>query len=255
MNLIADGLLLIAAASAAIYCAILSRRLSRLSGLDDGLGKAIVSLSSRADELKAALADAKRTTEKAQDALRLQVDLAARQAEDLATLIEQAAGVAKALGDTEGAERREADIAAAEAAAEKLVEAARAAAETVEARVLDPESAEFTAGLTAAPAEDVAETPAASVAASVTAEESAPVAEPAAEEVVVREAAPEPEPAAVAASESVERPAAPKPAPRKSLADSLDVIRRARDADDDEAFAARLVDALSALQPAGAGAR
>lgn len=251
MNLIADGLLLIAAASAAIYCAILSRRLSRLSGLDDGLGKAIVSLSSRADELKAALADAKRTTEKAQDALRLQVDLAARQAEDLATLIEQAAGVAKAFGDTEGAERREADIAAAEAAAEKLVEAARAAAETVEARVLDPESAEFTAGLTAAPAEDATETTAASVAA----EESAPVAEPAVEEVVAREAAPEPEPAAVAAAESVERPTAPKPAQRKSLADSLDVIRRARDADDDEAFAARLVDALSALQPAGAGAR
>ena len=57
MSLIADGLLLIAAGSAAVYCAILSRRLSRLSGLDAGLGKAIVSLTSRVDEMKTALAD------------------------------------------------------------------------------------------------------------------------------------------------------------------------------------------------------
>lgn len=81
MALLADGLLLLAALTAAAYCVVLSRRLSRLSGLDEGLGKAIVDLSERVDVMNAALADARGANESAARELRA----ALRDADDAAT--------------------------------------------------------------------------------------------------------------------------------------------------------------------------
>lgn len=62
MELIADGMLIAAAATAALYCWILSRRLNALRDLDKGLGGAIAGLSAQVDETRASLADAKSVT-------------------------------------------------------------------------------------------------------------------------------------------------------------------------------------------------
>ncbi len=55
----ADILMISASAGAAVYCLILSRRLSRLTSFDKGIGGAIAVLSAQVDEMKAALSDAK----------------------------------------------------------------------------------------------------------------------------------------------------------------------------------------------------
>ncbi|MEM1265960.1 MAG: hypothetical protein AAGI50_08095 [Pseudomonadota bacterium] len=59
MELIADGLLIAAAATAALYCWVLSRRLNALKSLDSGLGGAIASLSRQVDETRASLSEVK----------------------------------------------------------------------------------------------------------------------------------------------------------------------------------------------------
>ena len=66
----ADILMIAAAAGAAIYCMILSRRLSRLTSFDSGIGGAIAVLSAQVDEMKAALAEAKAGTDGAGSQLR-----------------------------------------------------------------------------------------------------------------------------------------------------------------------------------------
>lgn len=68
MSLISDGLLLVAAFSAAFYCRVLATRLRRLGDTDKGLGGAISALTIQVDEMKAALslvanAAEKRTSE------------------------------------------------------------------------------------------------------------------------------------------------------------------------------------------------
>lgn len=65
MDLIADGLLLIAAVVASIYCLVLSKRLRRLNQMDGGLGKAIATMSSQVEEMSKALATSRKATEKA----------------------------------------------------------------------------------------------------------------------------------------------------------------------------------------------
>lgn len=55
MSMIADGLLLFAAITAALYCHLLSRRLKRLGDTDKGLGGVISTLTIQVDEMKAAL--------------------------------------------------------------------------------------------------------------------------------------------------------------------------------------------------------
>lgn len=55
----ADILMSFASLGAMAYCMILSRRLSRLSSFDKGLGGAIAVMSSQVDEMKAALREAK----------------------------------------------------------------------------------------------------------------------------------------------------------------------------------------------------
>ncbi|MCB1366713.1 MAG: hypothetical protein KDK00_03030 [Rhodobacteraceae bacterium] len=55
MSMIADGLLLFAAMTAALYCHLLSRRLKRLGDTDKGLGGVISTLTIQVDQMKAAL--------------------------------------------------------------------------------------------------------------------------------------------------------------------------------------------------------
>ncbi|MEM7546938.1 MAG: hypothetical protein AAF367_15525 [Pseudomonadota bacterium] len=63
MELISDGLLILAAVTASLYCLVLSRRLRRLSQMDGGLGQMIGQLSAQVDEMQAALGAMKKTTE------------------------------------------------------------------------------------------------------------------------------------------------------------------------------------------------
>lgn len=58
MTLLADGLLIIATMSLAIYCIVISRRLKALGRLDRGMGAAIAGLSHQVDEMKSAVGSA-----------------------------------------------------------------------------------------------------------------------------------------------------------------------------------------------------
>lgn len=59
LSLLADALMIAASAGAGGYCLILSRRLSRLTSFDTGIGGAIAVLSAQVDEMKTALTKAK----------------------------------------------------------------------------------------------------------------------------------------------------------------------------------------------------
>lgn len=102
MALIADILLISGAFGAAFYCMLLSRRLSRLSDLDGGVGKAIADLNAQVTDLTKTLQEARTS--------------AAVSAETLADLTNRAEAVAGALDtmlsaaetfDQPGAEWRE----------------------------------------------------------------------------------------------------------------------------------------------------
>lgn len=58
MGLIADILLIAGALGTAIYCIVLARRLSRLTGLESGMGGAIAVLSGQVDGMTRALSAA-----------------------------------------------------------------------------------------------------------------------------------------------------------------------------------------------------
>src|SRR6056297_2739084 len=59
----ADALLILASLGAAVFCLILSRRLSRLSSIDNGLGGAIAVLSAQVDDMNRALSEMKSGTQ------------------------------------------------------------------------------------------------------------------------------------------------------------------------------------------------
>ncbi len=63
MNLLlsygADLMVILASLGAMAYCMVLSRRLSRLTSFDKGLGSAIAVMSSQVEEMKSALREAK----------------------------------------------------------------------------------------------------------------------------------------------------------------------------------------------------
>lgn len=61
MEFLADILLGFGALAAAVYCFVLSRKLSKLRGLDQDLGGAIAILSQQVDEMSKALTSAKET--------------------------------------------------------------------------------------------------------------------------------------------------------------------------------------------------
>lgn len=60
MDLIADILLAAGALGAAVYCVVLSRRLSRFTDLQGGMGGAVATLSAQVDEMTRALERARR---------------------------------------------------------------------------------------------------------------------------------------------------------------------------------------------------
>ncbi|MEO1275859.1 MAG: hypothetical protein AAFV96_10855 [Pseudomonadota bacterium] len=68
LKLVADGLLIATALAAAIYCAVLSRRLRRLASTEDGIGGQITALNTAVEETRVALT----TAQERIDALRNQ---------------------------------------------------------------------------------------------------------------------------------------------------------------------------------------
>ncbi|MBJ3763190.1 hypothetical protein ILP92_10580 [Maribius pontilimi] len=70
MDLIADMLLILGALAVAFYCFVLSRRLSRFTDLEKGVGGAVAVLSAQVDDLNRAVARAKSASEGAGDDLR-----------------------------------------------------------------------------------------------------------------------------------------------------------------------------------------
>lgn len=135
MSFIADGLLLLAATSAAVYCAILSIRLRRLTDTDGSLHAAISTLNAEVDEMKVALEAAKKSTETAVG--------------DLDLRIARATTASAALEDeTASAGTVAAKISEALLKADDASEKARAAAADVKQLLIDV--AETTSGLDAA---------------------------------------------------------------------------------------------------------
>lgn len=63
LETIADLLMVVASVGAASYCLILSKRLSRLTSFDKGIGGAIAVLSAQVDDMKSALTAAKSGSE------------------------------------------------------------------------------------------------------------------------------------------------------------------------------------------------
>ncbi|MEL6479253.1 MAG: hypothetical protein AAFR17_18140 [Pseudomonadota bacterium] len=95
MELIADGLLILAAMVASIYCLVLSRRLRRLNRLDNGLGGAIASLSVQVDEMRNALSEAKQATERS----KRELDARTKRAEKAAGRLELLLAAVRTTGE------------------------------------------------------------------------------------------------------------------------------------------------------------
>lgn len=70
MELIADILLIAGALGAGLYCVVLSRRLSRFTNLEKGVGGAIAVLSSQVDDMTKALEVARTETSKSASSLK-----------------------------------------------------------------------------------------------------------------------------------------------------------------------------------------
>lgn len=60
MMMISDGLLVIGALAASLYCFVLASRLKRLMSLDNGLGASIAGLSRQVDEMHKSLAETRK---------------------------------------------------------------------------------------------------------------------------------------------------------------------------------------------------
>lgn len=72
MDLLSDIMIFMAAALAALYCLVLSRRLNRFRQLDTGMGSAVAILSAQVDDLTHALDGARAAAqESARELLRL----------------------------------------------------------------------------------------------------------------------------------------------------------------------------------------
>lgn len=80
----ADLLMIFASLGAAAYCLVLSRRLSRLSSFDRGLGGAIAVLSTQVDDMKTALQAAKAGS----DGAGQQLSALVRQAQEIGSELE-----------------------------------------------------------------------------------------------------------------------------------------------------------------------
>lgn len=69
MSLIADLMMALAALGAGIYCFVLSRRLSKFTNLESGMGGAVAVLAVQVDDLTKALEAAQATTKSSQEEL------------------------------------------------------------------------------------------------------------------------------------------------------------------------------------------
>ncbi|WP_112320725.1 hypothetical protein [Oceanibium sediminis] len=95
MELIADGLLIAAALTTALYCFVLSRRLAALKALDKGLGGAIAGLSTRVDQTRESLGDMRKVAREL-TTLTSQAELAAGRLELLLATTEHVAAEGRA---------------------------------------------------------------------------------------------------------------------------------------------------------------
>ncbi|RLJ41179.1 hypothetical protein BCF46_2967 [Litoreibacter meonggei] len=87
MNFISDILLGFGAIAAAVYCFVLSRKLSKLKGLDQDLGSAIAILSRQVDEMTKVLSSAQDATNNSASELENKTEVAANVAERLELMI------------------------------------------------------------------------------------------------------------------------------------------------------------------------
>lgn len=87
MVLIADFLMAAGAFSAAVYCLVLSRRLQRLTRLEDGVGGAIAVLSAQVDDMTQALKQARTAAQNSEATLIAQTARAELAAERLSLML------------------------------------------------------------------------------------------------------------------------------------------------------------------------
>lgn len=84
---LSDVLLALAAFGAGLYCFVLSRRILRLSRMDEGVGGAIASLSAQVDEMQALLTQTRKAMEKARSDLQETTQKAVEIGQELELLI------------------------------------------------------------------------------------------------------------------------------------------------------------------------
>lgn len=243
MDVIADGMLFLAALSAAAYCAILSKRLRKLTNTDGALNGAISKLNAEVEELRSALAEAKRATESAAGDLDLRVTRALAASSSLESLT-AAADSAAAAAETAAARAEEASVSARSevdattASAERLERANGAAAALADRLDASAERAEMTM---TSPVDDDA--------ASELVDQPVAPADPAPDEgAFAGEATP-------SIADAVD-PGAEDEAGGASTQSQIAALLAIRDGDEDDVFANRLVDALSNLdqKPVAEGA-
>jgi hypothetical protein len=87
MELIADILLISGALGAGLYCVVLSRRLSRFTNLEKGVGGAIAVLSSQVDDMTKALEIARAETSSSASSLKAMTSKAEGVAQRLELLV------------------------------------------------------------------------------------------------------------------------------------------------------------------------
>lgn len=87
MALIADILLIAGALGAAFYCFILSRRLTRFTDLENGMGGAVAVLSVQVDEMTKALAAAQKTSKGSAESLEKLTDRAEKAAKRIELML------------------------------------------------------------------------------------------------------------------------------------------------------------------------
>lgn len=89
IDIISDILLGAGALAAAFYCVVLSRKLNRLTGLDQELGTAIAVLSKQVDEMTTVLEAAQSSATQSREELGALTDRAETVAQHLNTVLEQ----------------------------------------------------------------------------------------------------------------------------------------------------------------------
>ena len=87
MSLIADGILILTCLTTAVYCYILSRRLTRLSNTDEGIGQQIAQLNGALEETHGAVKEIRTNSKAASEKLAREVAAARKTAKQLSRLL------------------------------------------------------------------------------------------------------------------------------------------------------------------------